>query len=325
MAETEKIEIWKQIPQYEGLYDISSDGRVRSWLGNNNQFTNIKLQEPRILKQANNNGYLFVSLLRKQNYHRKYVHRLVLEAFIGPPTKNCEGAHLDGDKSNNRLDNLEWKTSYDNCQDKVRHGTLLSNEDSPQAKLTNKQVIDIRLGYARGELSYAEIGLKYNIAQTTVYRIVSAKGWKQHYGLDWEYYFVQILKDLEENSIDNKACVIVDNSKIIGCGISKVINSIVISNEIDGLSNCRYKPKKGTCYISEFPSDTHLVYLWNHNIKHIAIVSNSFTFDLINDNQLVNLLKSSGLTTLHLSEDNVNSRRICKARDISVKELIFNN
>lgn len=90
------IEEWRQIPGYEGLYEVSSYGRVR----------NSKTY--RILKHWTTFGYLMVGLSGRKKF---YVHRLVAETFIPNIEKLPQVNHKDEDKTNNRVDNLEWCTA----------------------------------------------------------------------------------------------------------------------------------------------------------------------------------------------------------------------
>ncbi|MDE2095631.1 MAG: HNH endonuclease [Patescibacteria group bacterium] len=78
--------------------------------------------------------------------NKKYslVHRLVLEAFIGPCPPGMECRHLNGNRSDNRLENLCWGTRIENVEDKRKHGTILRGEMNPNAKLTADTVIQIR-------------------------------------------------------------------------------------------------------------------------------------------------------------------------------------
>ena len=100
-------EIWKDIPGYEGLYKISSNGDVLS-------LRSGKLRKP--VAQAH--GYLSVSLSGKDHKKKRfYIHRLVATAFLGdPPSMNYEINHKDLDKANNTVDNLEWCTRKENMR-----------------------------------------------------------------------------------------------------------------------------------------------------------------------------------------------------------------
>jgi len=118
-------EIWKEIKDYEGLYEVSNLGRVRrikDWCGNKN----AKKFKPclRILKPKLNNAnkYYLVSLSKNSKVKYVRIHKLVAETFI----PNLEGLkcvnHKDGNKLNNRLDNLEWTTYSGNLSHAIKMG-----------------------------------------------------------------------------------------------------------------------------------------------------------------------------------------------------------
>ena len=107
-------EVWKPIKGYEGIYEVSSYGRVRSLehsisLRNQHGEYVRKLSE-RIIKQKRNrkDGYFNVTLCKRAEHSTAYVHRLVAQAFIPNPDNLPQVNHKDEDKTNNRVDNLEW-------------------------------------------------------------------------------------------------------------------------------------------------------------------------------------------------------------------------
>ncbi|WP_301121090.1 NUMOD4 motif-containing HNH endonuclease [Mycolicibacterium fortuitum] len=109
-------EIWEPIPGYEELYAVSNHGRVKSL----DKFG----RRPRILRQnVKHHGYRTVCLYQHSRQRRFMIHRLVLEAFVGPCPDGMECCHNDGNTSNNHLSNLYWGTRIDNAQDRIRHGT----------------------------------------------------------------------------------------------------------------------------------------------------------------------------------------------------------
>lgn len=119
-------EIWIPIKGYEGLYEVSSYGRVRS-LGNGNS-NNSKI---RVLNsQKCKTGYLYVTLTKNGNSKKHKVHRLVAIAFLPNWFDDQEVNHIDEDKTNNQIDNLEWCDRKYNCN----HGT---RNDRMIKKLTN--------------------------------------------------------------------------------------------------------------------------------------------------------------------------------------------
>lgn len=105
------IEIWKDIPNYEGLYQVSNLGNVKSLDHySSNGFTDI-LYKGRLLKQQKDKyGYLSVVLYKNGKYKRCKVHRLVALAFIENLYDMTEINHIDGNKKNNNVSNLEYST-----------------------------------------------------------------------------------------------------------------------------------------------------------------------------------------------------------------------
>lgn len=102
------VEIWKDIKGYEGFYKISNLGNIKSLPRNGT----IKYEK--ILKPNNVAGYYQVSLQKNGIVEHKKIHRLVAEAFIQNPKEKKEVNHIDGNKHNNSVDNLEWVTTSEN-------------------------------------------------------------------------------------------------------------------------------------------------------------------------------------------------------------------
>lgn len=112
---------------------------------------------------------------QKKNFK---VHRLVLQAYVGPCPEGLECCHNDGNPSNNKLENLRWDTKQNNVKDKRRHGTILSGEKAGSSKLKEKDIIDIKTLRETTDLSYSKIGKIYNVDGSTIYKIVKNKRWK---------------------------------------------------------------------------------------------------------------------------------------------------
>lgn len=118
-------ETWRSIPGSE-RHEVSDHGNVRSvggwWRGAGGPGGGY-LQPGRVLKTYSlPSGYRVVSLHYPGNPKTVLVHRLVLEAFVGPCPEGHECCHRDGDATNNHLDNLYWGTHVENMQDRARHG-----------------------------------------------------------------------------------------------------------------------------------------------------------------------------------------------------------
>ena len=117
------VEEWRQIAGYEGLYDVSNLGRVRSW-------SRYKNGAP-LTPLPNKQGYLSVALQRGGRVCYRKIHQLVLEEFVGPRSEGQIVRHLDGNNTNNLLNNLSWGTHSENMADSLRHGT------HPEARKTH--------------------------------------------------------------------------------------------------------------------------------------------------------------------------------------------
>lgn len=121
MTTSDQLEEWRAIPGYEGRYEASSLGRVRSL---DRVRSNGRKWRGRTLKPVPMvRGYLSVNLWLDNSPRMHLVHRLVLAAFVGPAPEGAEGRHMDGDPSHNALGNLSWGTHSENQYDQVRHGT----------------------------------------------------------------------------------------------------------------------------------------------------------------------------------------------------------
>lgn len=166
------MERWKPIDGYPN-YEVSDLGRVRrsepgplTWVG-------------RILHGSDQLGYRRVSLLRDGNVDRHTIHRLVLSAFGPPaPSEDHECNHIDGDRANNRVSNLEWVTSSENTRHAIDVGLqrIRYGEELPQSKLTASDVREIRRMSADGEKQRV-IAKRFGIHRATVSQIVNHHRW----------------------------------------------------------------------------------------------------------------------------------------------------
>lgn len=122
-------EIWKDVVGYEGLYEVSNLGGVRS-AGRlaRGRSDSMRLLKPRVLKpNIGTTGYYFVNLCKHGRQRSTRVHRLVAEAFIANPGGLPFVNHKDGVKTNNRMDNLEWCTCQYNTLHAHRIGLVKNN------------------------------------------------------------------------------------------------------------------------------------------------------------------------------------------------------
>lgn len=166
-------EVWKDIPGYEGKYQASDLGRIRSL----NRRVNIggghtRLMKGRVLRPAASKKYdphLTVVLGHGEN--GSSVHRLVAAAFLGPCPKGQEVRHLDGNPQNNHISNLAYGTRTENICDVMRIGKAWRT-------LTTNDVQDIRQRIARGEKG-ADIARFYKVSQGCISAIKKGRtyGW----------------------------------------------------------------------------------------------------------------------------------------------------
>ena len=115
---TRSIEHWKPVVGYEGIYEVSDQGQVRRVAPAQRTHPGLILRH----KVQQHNGRHSVTLRRDGKNSTRYVHRLVLEAFVGPCPPGMEACHWDDNPENNALENLRWDTSTANKHDCVRNG-----------------------------------------------------------------------------------------------------------------------------------------------------------------------------------------------------------
>lgn len=131
-------EVWKDIDEYEGLYQISSLGRVKSLKGNRK----IHLIEKIILLSNTHNGYKSVSLSKNGKRKSFRVHRLVAKSFLENPLEKPYINHKDCNRTNNNINNLEWITQKENIKHSQKSDKgKFNNRNKPVAKCSNSGVI----------------------------------------------------------------------------------------------------------------------------------------------------------------------------------------
>jgi len=153
-----KNEVWKPIPEYEGLYYVSNMGRVK------------KHDSNKIMRQNFSREYLVVGLTdynKKRRTHR--VHRLVAFTFKNDSNYELEVNHENEIKSDNRESNLEWMTHAENSKHMYVSGNTIK-------KLTSENVLNIKKMLSDGCVQ-KEIALKYNVSRSTISEINTGKKW----------------------------------------------------------------------------------------------------------------------------------------------------
>lgn len=165
------IEEWRDILGYEGLYQVSSLGNVKS-------LKRHYVPEDRLLTLTINpqSGYVMVTLVKDGSQKTKRVHVLVCEAFHGVRPDGKMALHGDGDKLNNAKTNLRWGTHQENMDDRTTHGTGVRGVQSPHAALTLSQVKMIRRRYKRFSRSNGAVALARELGVSATCITNAAKG-----------------------------------------------------------------------------------------------------------------------------------------------------
>jgi len=133
----------------------------------------------RISPKKTKRGYLYIVVYQNKKKFSFYLHRLVLEHFIGSCPEGMEACHHpDRDPGNNHIDNLAWVTHKENEAQKKIHGTDPSGERNGMSKLTEKQVRQIKKMYQKGVVGYTKVAEKFNTSRMSVKRIIKGITWK---------------------------------------------------------------------------------------------------------------------------------------------------
>lgn len=161
-------ETWRAVVGFEGFYDVSNLGRVRS------------KRRPGcgggvLIGCLVGDGYLAVWLSREGNARPSKIHHLVASAFLGPRPAKHDVAHWNGDKNDNRVSNLRYATRSANNQDKHRHGRVPMGSGTSSAKLTEALIPEIRA--LEGTLSSRKAGARYGVGHAAILNIWHGKNW----------------------------------------------------------------------------------------------------------------------------------------------------
>lgn len=176
-------EVWKDVPNYIGLYEVSNFGNVR----NAKTLKKLSLGKHR-------QGYLLVTLTKNSKKKTFLVHRVVANAFIKNPNALKEVNHKDEIKSNNNVSNLEWcdrkyNSNYGTAKErmiktKIKNGTNVGSkktrnagENNPNSKLKNSDVIFIRENYIKNHKEFGGVALakKFGVRRECIYGIIMNK------------------------------------------------------------------------------------------------------------------------------------------------------
>ena len=174
-------ELWKDVDGFNGWYQVSNLGSVRSC---DRLIDDGRLIKGKVLSQeTSKDGYKRVALCRAGKHYKRFVHRLVAAAFVENPNNYPVINHIDQNRLNNVSSNLEWCTvkynvNYGERAEKYSNKT--HGELHYMHKLSNEDVTSIRSEYQFGKKGFGteSIAKKYGVHRMTVKAIVTGKTWK---------------------------------------------------------------------------------------------------------------------------------------------------
>jgi hypothetical protein len=174
------MENWLPIVGLEGSYEISDLGRVKTLPRTcKTKGGSIRRVLGGFLRIFSSRGYPCVTLSKDGKQKPRYIHTLILEAFVGlRPTPVHHACHFDGDPSNNVLSNLRWDTPKENYADRTRHNRCFFGTRNPKLKLTQDQAAEI---FGSNENS-REIAVAYGVSYSTVRDIKTGRSWAHFVG-----------------------------------------------------------------------------------------------------------------------------------------------
>lgn len=155
----------RDIPGYPG-YKATSDGRIIGKRG--------KVMSPHVAKST---GYKGVTIHVGGKQGLLTVHRGVCLAFHGVPESGQEVAHKNGIRTDNRAENLRWKTRPENAQERVEHGTQIRGEEHPLSKLDEDTVREIRALYETGDYRMIDLARRFGISKSKVHQVIHRQSW----------------------------------------------------------------------------------------------------------------------------------------------------
>ena len=171
------MEVFKDILGYEGLYQVSNLGKVKSterkakhWRGG------LLTVKSRIMKPFTSKcGYLIVSISKNSIDNKFLIHRLVSNAFIPNPYNKPQVNHINGIKTDNRVVNLEWNTRSENIKHADNSGLRNSKgENNSRSKLSEIDVFEIR----KSDKPIIFLSKKYNVGRNCISKVLHKKTWK---------------------------------------------------------------------------------------------------------------------------------------------------
>lgn len=159
--------VWKEIPGFDGRYQASNTGLVRS-LRRNMKISGTSTRE---------SGHVYVRVMDGRVEKKIHIARLILAAFYGWPDGKFEACHNDSNPKNNHLSNLRWDTKSGNHKDRIAAGTSIRGVGHFAAKMTENEVIEARAMLSSGE-RISDVARKFNMSQGAIYSIKHRINWR---------------------------------------------------------------------------------------------------------------------------------------------------
>jgi hypothetical protein len=161
----------RDVVGYEGYYTVDTDGSVYS-IKSKKKLATIRMKS----------GYNYVHLHKNGVSKLLRLHRVVAETYIENPFGYTQVNHINGDKNDNSVDNLEWCTPEQNLMHAIKTGLKnMKGENNPSAKLKKYQIEEIRKKYIKGDRQFGTKGLakQYGVTNVMIGKIVRGECWKQ--------------------------------------------------------------------------------------------------------------------------------------------------
>jgi hypothetical protein len=166
--------MWEDVKGYEGRYQVSDSGLVRSL-----NYRGVKGVIKELVLTNDKKGYMNVPLTIGHNGTTQFkVHRLVAQAFLPNPDKLPQVNHKNGIKADNRVENLEWISNLENMRHSWASGLHKPKfgQENSNAKLSDKQVQEIQSKYTYGVIRQVDLAKEYGVHQTHIGRLIRKKG-----------------------------------------------------------------------------------------------------------------------------------------------------
>jgi len=175
---TTDMEQLKKIPGYKGYYANKKGEIFSAWT----QGPKSRINEDKLHKRKaslSSSGYPFFPLKREDGkIIGGFVHRLVSLAFHGVPKMGMTASHLNGNKLDNRAENLVWESLLDNKNRRYKHGTHDSGSNNSRSSLNKEEILEIFKLLKEGELTHELIAKKFKVSRTTITKINTGTRYK---------------------------------------------------------------------------------------------------------------------------------------------------